>query len=153
MGPVAPSGRASGCEGTQECTQIGENGLSGPFWDACVHCCDAKVTRANGGDRSVHRSAKTAPRDRFGALVYTVVTRGSCERLRGDAGVYTDRRKMASRGRFGTCASSRQANPYDQLFAKLPWMLGEEFRVTHPCVLDDQRMGKRFADIRDVPFS
>ena len=32
-GPVAPSGRASGCEGTQECTQIGENGPSGPFWD------------------------------------------------------------------------------------------------------------------------
>ena len=25
---------------TQECTQIGENGLSAPFWDTCVHCCD-----------------------------------------------------------------------------------------------------------------
>ena len=32
-GPVAPSGRASGCEGAQECTQIDENGPSGPFWD------------------------------------------------------------------------------------------------------------------------
>lgn len=32
-GPVAPSGRASGCEGAQECTQIDENGLSELFWD------------------------------------------------------------------------------------------------------------------------
>ena len=31
VGPVAPSGRASGCEGAQECTQIGENGLSELF--------------------------------------------------------------------------------------------------------------------------
>ena len=41
---------------TQECTQIGENGPSDPFWVICVHCC-------------------------------AVVDR------RGDAGVYTDRRK------------------------------------------------------------
>ena len=41
---------------TQECTQIGENSLSEPFWAICVHCC-------------------------------AVVDR------RGDAGVYTDRRK------------------------------------------------------------
>ena len=33
--------------GTQECTQIGENGLSEPFWGICVHCCDARV--ASGG--------------------------------------------------------------------------------------------------------
>ena len=26
--------------GTQECTQIGENALSAPFWGTCVHCCD-----------------------------------------------------------------------------------------------------------------
>ena len=26
---------------TQECTQIGENGLSTPFWGICVHCCAA----------------------------------------------------------------------------------------------------------------
>ena len=24
---------------TQECTQIGETGLSVPFWGTCVHCC------------------------------------------------------------------------------------------------------------------
>ena len=27
--------------GTQECTQIAENGPSVPFWGICVHCCDA----------------------------------------------------------------------------------------------------------------
>ena len=26
--------------GTQECTQIGKNGPSEPFWGICVHCCD-----------------------------------------------------------------------------------------------------------------
>ena len=26
--------------GRQECTQIGENGLSEPFWGIRVHCCD-----------------------------------------------------------------------------------------------------------------
>ena len=47
---------ARGAVGTQECTQIGENGLSRSFRGICVHCCN-------------------------------VVDR------RGDAGVYTDRRK------------------------------------------------------------
>ena len=28
--------------GTQECTQIGKNGPSAPFWAICVHCCDAR---------------------------------------------------------------------------------------------------------------
>ena len=27
--------------GTQECTQIGENGPSESVWGTCVHCCDA----------------------------------------------------------------------------------------------------------------
>ena len=25
--------------GTQQCTQVGENGLSAPFLAICVHCC------------------------------------------------------------------------------------------------------------------
>ncbi len=37
--------------------------------EACVHCC-AVVDRR--GSRSVHKSAKSASRSRFGALVYTV---------------------------------------------------------------------------------
>ena len=31
--------------GTQECTQIGGNDLSEPFWVNRVHCCDARVAR------------------------------------------------------------------------------------------------------------
>ena len=34
--------------GTQECTQIGENGLSELFWVICVHCCDSRGSRASG---------------------------------------------------------------------------------------------------------
>ena len=46
--PVArPVARAA--VGTQECTQIGENGLSEPFWGICVHCCDVADRRANAG--------------------------------------------------------------------------------------------------------
>ena len=43
VGPVVPPG-AQAFVGTQECTQIGENGLSEPFWCIRVHCC-AVVTQ------------------------------------------------------------------------------------------------------------
>ena len=51
--------------GTQECTQIGENGLLAPFWGIRVHCCGARIvraamrvaTRAAGRCRARHRSA------------------------------------------------------------------------------------------------
>ena len=39
---------------TQECTQIGGNGLSAPFWGTCVHCCDASfATRVASGGTSI----------------------------------------------------------------------------------------------------
>ena len=61
---------------TQECTQIGGNGPSGPFWGICVHCCDSRGSfERPWGRRSVHRSVKMASRRRFGAFVYTVATR------------------------------------------------------------------------------
>ena len=38
---------------TQECTQIGQNGPSTPFWGVCVHCCDTSfATRAASGGTS-----------------------------------------------------------------------------------------------------
>ena len=89
--------------------------MSGDLWPRPV------VRAVARGRRSVHRSAKTAPRDRFGALVYTVATRRSRERTWGRRSVHRST-KTAPRDRFGTCASSRQTNPCDQLFAKLPWM-------------------------------
>ena len=36
---------ARGAVGTQECTQIGENGLSEPFRGICVHCCTHELCR------------------------------------------------------------------------------------------------------------
>ena len=57
VGPVAPPGResgrggasASGRGGAKECTQIGENGLSEPFWAICVHCCAVVGRREDAG--------------------------------------------------------------------------------------------------------
>ena len=45
---------------TQECTQIGENGLSAPFWGICVHCCDAAGRR---GDAGVYTDRRKWPLD------------------------------------------------------------------------------------------
>ena len=45
--------------GTQECTQIGGNGLSAPFWGICVHCCDA--SRDTNRDASCLRQVARAP--------------------------------------------------------------------------------------------
>ena len=45
--------------GTQECTQIGQNGLSAPFWGICVHCCDA--SRDTNRDASCLRQVARAP--------------------------------------------------------------------------------------------
>ena len=101
---VAPRGSCEQMVGTQECTRIGENGLSTPFWGICVHCCAVADSRGDAGVytdwrkrpldavlghlctllrrcgqpwvcKSVHRLAKMASRRRFGALVYTVATR------------------------------------------------------------------------------
>ena len=47
--------------GDKECTQIGENGLSAPFWGICVHCCDASRVGWNEGlDR--HGAPAASPR-------------------------------------------------------------------------------------------
>ena len=84
------------CEavGTQECTQIGGNGLLASFWSICVHCCDSRGSRARPGERrSVHKLVEMASRSCFGAFVYTVATCEGHARVRGDAGVYTNRRK------------------------------------------------------------
>ena len=58
VGPVALPVRTSG-RGAKECTQIGENGLSKPFWGICVHCCDA--SRDTNRDASSLRQVARAP--------------------------------------------------------------------------------------------
>ena len=58
VGPVTPSGRVIGRGDSQEYTQIGENGLSVPFWGICVHCC-AVVDRR--GDAEVYTDRRKRP--------------------------------------------------------------------------------------------
>ena len=49
--------------GTKECTQIGENGPSAPFWGICVHCC-AVVGRR--GSKGVYTDRRKRP---YGAVL------------------------------------------------------------------------------------
>ena len=74
---VAPLARiVRAAVGTQQCTQIDGNGLSGPFWGICVHCCAVGLGCGWPWDRnSVHKWEDRASWRRFGAFVYTVATR------------------------------------------------------------------------------
>ena len=93
-GDVGLTARAT----TQECTQIGQNGPSEPFWGICVHCCAVGLGCEWPWDRnSVHKSVKMASRRRFGAFVYTVATRGLCERRWGRNSVHKWRDRASRR--------------------------------------------------------
>ncbi len=73
MGPVAPPGRASGRGDAGVYTDRQKWSLGAVLGHSCTllrRCGQAWVRR------SVHRSAKTASRSRFGPFVYTVATRG-----------------------------------------------------------------------------
>ena len=90
---ASPPGRR-----TQECTQIGKNGLSVPFWGICVLCCAVGLGCGWPWDRnSVHKWEDRASPRRIGAFVYTVATREDRSSDRGDAGVYTNRPKWPLR--------------------------------------------------------
>ena len=72
--------RRGGCHrhaATQECTQIGGNGPSAPFWGTCVHCC-AVVDRC--GDARVYTDRRNWP---LGAVLGH-----SCTRLRCGLGLW-----------------------------------------------------------------
>ena len=81
--------RRGGCHrhaATQECTQIGETGLSAPFWGIRVHGCAVGLGCGWPWDRnSVHKWEDRASRCRFGAFVYTVATREDRASDRGDS--------------------------------------------------------------------
>ena len=96
-GDVGLTARAT----TQECTQIGQNGLSALFWGVCVHCWAVGLGCGWPWDRnSVHKSVKMAPWRRFGAFVYTVGLLRCCEQPWGRRSVHRSV-EMAPRGRFG----------------------------------------------------
>ena len=44
--------------GTQECTQIDGNGLSGPFWGVCVHCWAVAPLRTGAGTQECTQIAE-----------------------------------------------------------------------------------------------
>ena len=97
-GDVGLTARAT----TQECTQIGQNGLSAPFWGVCVHCWAVGLGCGWPWNRnSVHKWEDRASPRRFEAFVYTVAPREDRASDRGDAGVYTNRWKWPPRSRFG----------------------------------------------------
>ena len=64
-----PTRSREGTVGTQECTQIGENGLSESFWGICVHCCDASFTmRITSGGTSTSTTMACRRRPLAGRL-------------------------------------------------------------------------------------
>ena len=65
VGDLWPRPVARANVGAQECTQIDENGPSGPFWGTCVHCCAAKVTRANVGTQECTQIDENGPSGPF----------------------------------------------------------------------------------------
>ena len=93
---ASPPGRR-----TQECTQIGGNGPSGPFRGICVHCCAVGLGCGWPWDRnSVHKWEDRASPRRIGAFVYTVGLLRCCGQTWGRRSVHKSV-EMASRRRFG----------------------------------------------------
>ena len=100
-GACSPARSRERTVGTQECTQIGENGLSTPFWGICVHCCVAGIARAAVGGAGVYTDWRKWPLDAVLGHLCTLLRRG--DRASGRWGHNSVHRlaKMASRRRFG----------------------------------------------------
>ena len=73
--------------------RLGITGAMGPstLWDPWPY----PVARAAVGTKSVHRSAKTASRSRFGAFVYTIATRAASGGTRASTAMARRRRPLA----------------------------------------------------------
>ena len=132
-GDVGVTARAT----TQECTQIGENGLSVPFWGICVHCCAVALLRCCGqpwGRRSVHKSAEMASRCRFGAFVYTVASRVAIRiATRAASGGTSASTTMACRRRLLAGPSRLVGKPGSERVAPLlGWHLRQDVNPHEP---------------------
>ena len=68
--------------GTQECTQVGENGLSALFLAICVHCCNVRVVRAGRGDARVYTDRREWPLDTVFCHLCTLLRCELCHELR-----------------------------------------------------------------------
>ena len=100
-GTCSPARSRERTVGAQECTQIGENGLSTPFWGICVHCCVAGVARADGGGAGVCTDWRKWPLGIVSGHLCTLLRRGG--RASGRWGHNSVHRlaEMASRRRSG----------------------------------------------------
>mgnify|MGYP001671977970 CR=1 FL=1 len=110
-GDVGLTARAT----TQECTQIGQNGLSAPFWGVCVHCWAVGLGCGWPWDRnSVHKWEDRASPRRFGAFVYTVGPWAWVVGSLGIAIVYTNGRIGPLRAVLGRlCTLLRRESRYE----------------------------------------
>ena len=117
-------------EGTQECTQIGENGLSEPFWGTCVHCCDAScdANRVGWHERPNHHDVPAAlprwppPPGRKNRLC----TSGATARLASSPRQQTHtnpRRAPESNGTLSLRATTRHLDYLDARKSKVSSML------------------------------
>ena len=100
---------------TQECTQIGQNGLSAPFWGVCVHCCAVGLGCGWPWDRnSVHKWEDRASPHRIEAFVYTVAPWVWVVGGLGIAIVYTNGRIGPLRAVLGRlCTLLRRESRYE----------------------------------------
>ena len=119
---ASPPGRR-----TQECTQIGKNGLSVPFWGICVHCWAVGLGCGWPWDRnSVHKWEDRASPHRIGAFVYTVATRVAPGGTSASATMACRRRLLAGPSRLVGKTGSERAAP-------LPgWHLGRGVNPHEP---------------------
>ena len=92
-GTCSPARSRERTVGTQECTQIGENGLSTPFRGICVHCCDAGVARAAVGGAGVYTDWLKWPLGAVSEHLCTLLRCGVARADGGDTTVYADWRK------------------------------------------------------------
>jgi len=121
-------------EGTQECTQIGENGPSVLFWGIRVHCCDARVTRiatrvASGGTSAP--TTMTCRRHSLGGHLplgreNRLCTSGAAARLASSPRQQTHtnpRRAPESNGTLSLRATTRHLDYLDARKSKVSSML------------------------------
>ena len=117
VGPVALPGRTSG-RGDKECTQIGENGLSEPFWGICV----VAPSWAGVGAKECTQIGENGPSEPFwGICVHCCAVVGR----RGSKGVYTDRRKRPYGAVLGhLCTLLRREPRRVERRPRSPWRAG-----------------------------
>ena len=89
-GACSPARSRERTVGAQECTQIGENGLSTPFWGICVHCCAAGSRERPWGAQECTQIGENCLSTPFRGICVHCCDAGVARAAVGDAGVYTD---------------------------------------------------------------